>query len=289
MKNAIQNPKIIAGTVTFLLALTLVALINFYQDNNALEAGINSEKLKSEKMLSEKLSLDKEIVKLKQSISSLQGKNADLDKMLSSASSKIAMKESELKKMQKENASLKQYKQQLADIQKIKSDLETQISSLTNSLNASNKEKESLNRLVADLQLKNKDLMNELNQMQIASLDDIRIEAFKKNKLTVSAKKTKKLDVNFLIPASNSSENLQFKITDPNGKLLTSADGTIAFVETDDASLLTADLSNTLYLKQTKQVKMQYTPKSKLKPGVYRIEILNSDSKYMGSLQVRLR
>lgn len=289
MKNAIQNPKIIAGTVTFLLALTLVALINFYQDNNALEAGINSEKLKSEKMLSEKLSLDKEIVKLKQSISSLQGKNADLDKMLSSASSKIAMKESELKKMQKENASLKQYKQQLADIQKIKSDLETQISSLTNSLNASNKEKESLNRLVADLQLKNKDLMNELNQMQIASLDDIRIEAFKKNKLTVSAKKTKKLDVNFLIPASNSSENLQFKITDPNGKLLTTADGTIAFVETDDASLLTADLSNTLYLKQTKQVKMQYTPKSKLKPGVYRIEILNSDSKYMGSLQVRLR
>ncbi len=289
MKNAIQNPKIIAGTVTFLLALTLVALINFYQDNNALEAGINSEKLKSEKMLSEKLSLDKEIVKLKQSISSLQGKNADLDKMLSSASSKIAMKESELKKMQKENASLKQYKQQLADIQKIKSDLETQISSLTNSLNASNKEKESLNRLVADLQLKNKDLMNELNQMQIASLDDIRIEAFKKNKLTVSAKKTKKLDVNFLIPASNSSENLQFKITDPNGKLLTPADGTIAFVETDDASLLTADLSNTLYLKQTKQVKMQYTPKSKLKPGVYRIEILNSDSKYMGSLQVRLR
>ncbi|HCR54694.1 MAG TPA: hypothetical protein DIW27_09775, partial [Cytophagales bacterium] len=248
-----------------------------------------SEKLKSEKMLSEKLSLDKEIVKLKQSISSLQGKNADLDKMLSSASSKIAMKESELKKMQKENASLKQYKQQLADIQKIKSDLETQISSLTNSLNASNKEKESLNRLVADLQLKNKDLMNELNQMQIASLDDIRIEAFKKNKLTVSAKKTKKLDVNFLIPASNSSENLQFKITDPNGKLLTPADGTIAFVETDDASLLTADLSNTLYLKQTKQVKMQYTPKSKLKPGVYRIEILNSDSKYMGSLQVRLR
>ena len=289
MKNAIQNPKIIAGTVTFLLALTLVALINFYQDNNALEAGINSEKLKSEKMLSEKLSLDKEIVKLKQSISSLQGKNADLDKMLSSASSKIAMKESELKKMQKENASLKQYKQQLADIQKIKSDLETQISSLTNSLNASNKEKESLNRLVADLQLKNKDLMNELNQMQIASLDDIRIEAFKKNKLTVSAKKTKKLDVNFLIPASNSSENLQFKITDPNGKLLTPADGTIAFVETDDASLLTADLSNTLYLKQTKQVKMQYTPKSKLKPGVYKIEILNSDSKYMGSLQVRLR
>jgi len=122
MKNAIQNPKIIAGTVTVLFVLSLIGLISFYENNQSLEAGLNNEKLKSEKILSEKLSLDKEIVKLKQSISSLQGKNGELDKMLTTASSKIAMKESELKKMQKENASLKQYKQQLADIQKIRTD-----------------------------------------------------------------------------------------------------------------------------------------------------------------------
>jgi len=131
--------------------------------------------------------------------------------------------------------------------------------------------------------------MAELNQMRIASLDDIRVEAFKKNKLTVSAKKTKKLDVNFLIPASNSSENLQFKITDPSGQLLTANDGTIASVEVDESPILTADNSNNLFLKQTKQVKMEYKPKNKLKPGVYRIEISNSDNAYMGSLQVRLK
>ncbi len=289
MKNAIQNPKIIAATVTFLLALSLVGLVSFYENNKSLEAGLDNEKLKSEKILSEKLSLDKEIVKLKQSIASLQGKNSDLDKMLNKASSQVAMKEGELAKMKKENASLKQYKQQLADIQKIKSDLESQIASLTNSLNASNKERESLNKMVADLQGKNNNLMAELNQMRIASLDDIRVEAFKKNKLTVSAKKTKKLDVNFLVPASNSTDNLQFKITDPSGRLLTPTDGTIALVGVDESPILTADNSHMIYLKETKQVKMEYKPKKKLSPGVYRIEISNSDNAYMGSLQVRLK
>ena len=289
MNTQFQNPKTIAAIVTGLLIISLAALIFTYESSLTLEAGLNSEKLKSEKILAEKLSLDKEIVKLKQSISSLQGKNSDLDKMLSVTSSKLAIRESEVKKMQKENASLKEYKQQVAEIQKIKGDLERQIATLNSSLNSSNMEKEMLNKTVADLQQKNKSLLDEMKQMQLASLDDIRVEALNKNKLTVSAKKTKKLDVNFLIPASNSSDKMQFKITDPNGRLLTPMDGSISLVLTDDAPIFTADNSSMTYLKQTKQVKMEYKPKKKLKPGVYRREILNGDNVYMGSLQVRLK
>lgn len=285
----IQNPKIIAGTVTFLLAIALVGLISFYETNQSLEAGLNGEKLKSERILSEKLSLEKEITKLKQSISSLQGKNADLDKMLVSTISKVAAKERELSMISRENASLKQYKQQYADIQKIKNDLEAQVLALNNALTASNKEKELLNRMVAELQVKNKTLSDELVQIQIASLDDVRVEAFKKSRLTVSAKKTQKLDVNFMIPANYSTENLQFKISDPSGRVLSATDGMIAYVETQDAPILTADASNMLYLKQTKQVKMEYRPKKKLKGGIYKIEVSNADNKYMGSLQVRLK
>lgn len=289
MNNTFQNPKTIAAIVTGLLIISLAALVFTYELSENLEAGWNSEKLKSEKILAEKLSLDKEIVKLKQSIFSLQGKNTDLDKTLSAISSKLAIKESEVKKMQKENATLKEYKQQVAEIQKIRGDLERQIATLTSSLNSSNREKDLLNKTVADLQQKNKLLSDEMKQMQLASLDDIRVEAFNKNKLTVSAKKTKKLDVNFLIPASNSSEKMQFKITDPSGRLLTPMDGAITLVEDDDAPIFTADNSQMLYLKQTKQMKMEYKPKKKMKPGVYKIEILNSENVYMGSLQVRLK
>lgn len=289
MNTKFQNPKTIAAIVTGLLIISLAALVFTYELSQNLEAGLNSEKLKSEKILSEKLSLDKEIAKLKQSIFSLQGKNTDLDKMLSATSSKLAIKESEVKKMQKENASLKEYKKQVAAIQKIQGDLERQIAALTNSLNLSNTEKESLNRTIADLQQKNKFLSDEMKQMQIASLDEVRVEAFKKNKLTVSAKKTKKLDVNFLVPASNATDKMQFKITDPSGHLLTPMDGAITLVETDDAPIFTADNSQMLYLKQTKQVKMEYKPKKRMKPGVYKIEILNSENVYMGSLQVRLK
>lgn len=100
-----------------------------------------------------------------------------------------------------------------------------------------------------------------MKQIQLASLDDIRVEAFKKNKLTISAKKTNKLDVNFLIPASNSSEKMQFKITDPSGRLLTPMDGAISLIESEEAPVFTADNSTMTYLKQTKQVKMEYKPK----------------------------
>lgn len=289
MNTSLKNPKLIAGTVTFLLAIALIGLVTFYEANNSLESDLNGERLKSEKILSEKLSLDKEIMKMKQSIASLQGKNGELDKMLNITSAKIAAKEQELKQMQKENASLKQYKKQFTDLQAIKSDLENQIASLSNSLKMANQEKESLNRMVADLQIKNKSLTDELSQMQIASLDDIRIDAFRKNKLTVSARKTKKLEVNFLIPANKSSENLQFKITDPKGQALTPNDGVVAFVETEDRPVMTASASDVVYLKQTKQIKMDYTPKKKLKAGVYRIEIKDQDNSYLGSLQVRLR
>lgn len=289
MKNAIQNPKIIAGTVTFLLAIAMVGLISFYEANKSLESGLNSEKLKSEKILSEKLLLDKELAKLKQSIASLQGKNSELDKMLGNASSKISIQENELKKLQKENASMRRYKQQFAELEKLKSELESQLVSLTNSLDASNKEKDALNKMIAGLQTKNKNLEDELNKMQIAALDDIRIEAFKKNKLTVSAKKTKKLDVTFLIPANTSSERLQFKITDPSGQLLTSKDGTIAMTEMEETPMLTASTDNSLYLKQTKQIKLEYKPTFRLKSGIYRIEILDEKNTYMGSLQVRLK
>lgn len=289
MKNMVQNPKVIAGTVTFLLAIALVGLISFYEANQSLEAGLNDEKLKSERILSEKLSLEKEIAKLKQSITSLQGRNADLDKTLSKTSAKIAEKERELNKISKENASLKQYKQQYADLQKIKNDLESQVLALNNALTAANKEKESLNRMVAELQVKNKSLSDELAQIQIASLDDIRVEAFKKNKLTVSARKTKKLDINFMIPSKYSADNLTFKISDPSGQVLSPKDGTIAYVETLETPILTADASDMQYLKQTKQVKMEYKPKKKLKAGIYRIEVTNADNTYLGSLQVRLR
>jgi predicted RNase H-like nuclease (RuvC/YqgF family) len=289
MNNKFQNPKTIAAIVTGLLIISLAALVFTYELSENLEAGWNSEKLKSEKILAEKLSLDKEIVKLKQSIFSLQGKNTDLDKTLSAISSKLAIKESEVKKMQKENATLKEYKQQVAEIQKIRGDLEHQIATLTSSLNSSNREKDLLNKTVADLQQKNKLLSDEMKQMQLASLDDIRVEAFNKNKLTVSAKKTKKLDVNFLIPANHSSDKMQFKITDPSGRLLTPMDGAISLVEAEEAPIFTADNTAMTYLKQTKQVKMEYAPKKKLKPGVYRIEVLNSDNVYMGSLQVRLK
>lgn len=285
-----MNAKAIAATVTILLFLSLTGLVVLNSRNNTLSAEMNDEKLKSERILSEKLQLDKEIAKLKESISSLKGQNSELDKLLATTSAKVDVKENELKKMKKENASLKQYQQQYADLQRIKNDLDKQMALLSASVQSLTMEKDALNRTVADLTLKNKALAEELNQMQLASLDDIRIEALKKNKLTVSAKKTKKLEMSFVMPANKFTDNLQFKIVDPMGAQLTSNEGTMTYFIADENPVYTASLSGRdLYLSPSKQIKLEYVPKKKLKAGVYKIEILNTDNTYLGSLQVKLR
>lgn len=287
---SLKTPQTIAATVTFLLFLSLTGSYILNQNNNQLQQGLNDEKLKSERILAEKLSLDKEIAKAKSAIAELKGKNASLDKTLAVASAKLDAKEQTLRKMQKENASLKQYQQQFADLQKIREDLDKQVAMLNGSMQSLRKDNDALNRTVADLTLKNKTLNDQLSQAQMASLDDVGVEALRKNKLTVSARRTKKLQMNFVVPADKAGENLQFRIADPNGKPLTTADGTTTYYFVDEAPMYTASLSSdNLYLSPSKQVKLEYIPKKRLKAGTYKIEILNADNKYLGSLQVKLR
>lgn len=286
-----MNAKVAAATVTVLLFLSLTGLVIMNGNNNALSDGLNNEKLKSERMLSEKLLLDKEIAKLKESITSLTGKNAELDKVLANASAKVEKKEQEVARLKKENASLKQFQKQYADLVKIKEDLDRQLTSLSSSIQSLTMEKDALNRTIADLTLKNKSLADELNSMQLAMLDDIRIDAIKKNKMTtVAARKTRKLEMNFIVPANKFSDNLQFRIIDPKGTQLTSNDGTMTYSVAEDSPVYTASLSNDqMYFSQSKQIKLEYVPKNKLKAGIYKIEVLNTENAYMGSLQVKLR
>ncbi|MGE0771269.1 MAG: hypothetical protein AB7K37_06125 [Cyclobacteriaceae bacterium] len=286
-----MNAKVAAATVTVLLFLSLTGLVIMNGNNNALSDNLNNQKLKSERLLSEKLLLDKEIAGLKESITSLTGKNAELDKVLANASAKVEKKEQEVARLKKENASLKQFQKQYADLVKIKEDLDRQLTSLSSSIQSLTMEKDALNRTIADLTLKNKSLADELNSMQLAMLDDIRIDAIKKNKMTtVAARKTRKLEMNFIVPANKFSDNLQFRIIDPKGAQLTSNDGTVTYSVSEDNPVYTASLSNDqMYFSQSRQIKLEYVPKNKLKPGIYKIEVLNAENAYMGSLQVKLR
>ena len=290
MKSKLNREKVMAASLTFLLFVSLIGLGLYQSSNKSLKDLLSSTKLKSEALLSEKLILDKEINKLKRSMSDLEGKNSAIDKLLADANVKLTQKETEIKAYKKENQKVKSLQSQLAEIQKIKSDLENQIENLLINSNLLTDKNSELNSIIASLQNENKVLKNNMELLGSLSADNFRVESIKgnKDKLTVNARKAKKLIVGFDVPPGI-AEDVNFKITTPSGQLYTSNDNRISSsIIVDERSLLASMSPITGEFEISKRVEMVYRPENKLISGIYKIDIYNKDTK-LSSCQIRLK
>jgi DNA repair exonuclease SbcCD ATPase subunit len=284
----LRNSKAIAGVTTTLLVASLFWLINTKSVNNSLETGLQKEKLNSETLLSEKLLLEKDIQKVKDQLSMLRDQNKEYEDLVKSTSVKLRSQETEFNRMKKENLSLGQIKKQRHELSALKSQLESELQSLRNSYAELESKNIALNATVASLSERNKMLTNDLNKAMFATIDQSQIQAVKgkAEKLTVRAKKTRKLIANFEVPAN--LKNLSFRIADSKGNILTSKDGTIASSVMPSENNYTASSNAGISGNELQKVEMIYLPKEKLKTGVYTVEILN-ENLYVGSLKVKLK
>lgn len=283
-----KNTKVAAAVVITLLVLSLVGMVVMYNSNGELKDNLNAEKLKGESILSQKLILEKDITKFKNQIESLKGTNSELDKELARTSARLAAKEAEFKKVQNESMTLKQLKKQHNELLALQKEWENSMASMKDKIQSLENEKNDMSKTIASLEERNKILSEDLHKTQLAFLDYSQLETLKKNdKLTASARNTKKLKATFEVP-SNLKE-ISFKITDPSGKLLTEKEGTIAsriVPESKNYSASVASYAETS--KNLKHMEMVYLTNKKLKPGTYKIEVL-SENLYVSSLQVRLK
>jgi myosin heavy subunit len=284
----LKSSKAIAVVTSALFIASLFWLMNTKRVNSSLEAGLESEKLESESLLSEKLLLEKDVQKFKDQLFSLKDKNSELDNLYKSISTKLKNQESEYSRMRKENMSLAQIKKQRQELTTLQRQLENELQTLKSSyadLEARNNE---LNGTVASLQERNKILTDDLNRAMFSSIDQSQIHAVKgkAEKLTVRARKTRKLIANFEVPVN--LKNLSFRIVDAKGNILTAKDGTIVSSSTPSENNLTASSDSGVQGSALQKVEMIYTPKEKLKTGIYTVEILN-ENLYVGSLKVKLK
>jgi myosin heavy subunit len=284
----LKSSKAIAVVTTALLLASLVWLLNTNRVNSSLEAGLEKERLKSESMLSEKLLLEKELDKFKDQLFKLKDKNLELDNLVKNTSSQFSRQESEYNRMKKENLTLAQIKKQRQDLVALRSQLENELQSLK-STNAELEEKNrEMNNTIASLQDRNRILSEDLNRAMLAAVDQSQIQALrgKNERLTVRAKKTKKLMATFEVAAN--LKNLSFKIIDSKRNLVSTETGSIAYNVMPSESSLTASASEEVTASKLQKVELAFTPQKKLTPGVYTIEILN-ENLYVGSLRVKLR
>lgn len=293
MKKKLSKDRMIAaGAVIFLIA-AIIGTSLFYNSNKSLTKNLNNEKLKSEMMLSEKLALQKEIETFINQINSLSGKNSELDKLLAETSKKLSEKEAQLSRIVRENGNIKTLKKELADLNQMKKDFESQVFALNESIRKLNSEKDALNQTIASLQEENKQLASNLEILSSMTADNYLVETTKKmwlkpnsEKLTVVARRTKKITVSFKVP-ENIIEDISFKIVKPDGKTVEGKDNGVACRIVNEDEGLMASINGGA-IKVSKKIEMTYEPKEKQKPGLYQIEMYNGE-KYIGTCNVKLR
>lgn len=291
MKTPEKRDRIIAAISTALFFIALFGMIMIHDSNKSLEEMLNGAKLKNETILSEKLSLDKEIRDYKSQLAALRGKNKELDQYLTTANTNLAAKEKQIRVILKDNPRVKSLEKELADIKGMRTELENQIAMLTGKIKGLEGNNSDLNSQVAALTARNKELSAQNEVMKAFAANNYQIEATRgsKDKLTVVARRTKKLKVGFDLP-QNVVENVKFKIKTPEGKTIDQEDDglTATILAPEDGSDLMVSLVPMEDFEVTKRIEMKYEPKKRLSKGLYTIDIYNGET-YMVSCQVKLR
>lgn len=280
------NKKIALIGIILLLTATLGILV---VSNKTLKKDIKNEKIKSEALLSEKLALDKSIAKFRSELNAMQGKNSVLDKKLAEMNQKLSKKESELRKVIAENNSLQKLKIKNAELDELKNKLNAELTGLMQKYDNLKLENSKITKELAEVNIKKEQIIVNNTILKALAGNNYRIEAVrgKKDKLTVNAKRTQKLLVNFDLP-NDVVNDINFKLITPDGKELESkgnSTASINILDNNDHFLASINEGSNV---GTKNVELVYKPNEKLVKGIYKFDVYNNGT-YIGSTQLRLQ
>lgn len=122
-----------------------------------------------------------------------------------------------------------------------------------------------------------------------AFMDASLTQAFrgKKERLTVLARKTRKLHASMVLPAST-AKNASYILTAPDGEVLTRDTPGMSIISRPAPGAKTASLDAGVEMTGAEEVQLVYIPRKKLKPGMYKVEVRSGD-KSVGTTFLNLR
>lgn len=280
-----KTTRIVTATSVALLILAGIYMTAQKGHQSRLENHLNEERLKSESLLAEKLSLEKEIYNLKADIIDLRVKNDGTDGRLKSALSDLEAVELELQKSKKQHTSIAQLKKQQQELIKVRDNLQRQIADsekLIIQIQDRNSELEQENALQAE---QNRILVSEMAMLNRTSIDNISVQVRKSNnKLTVKARRAKKLVVE--VDVAINAVDIDFKVINSHGREIEMSDDEkkVSPVDSKKQSILNASLLNN---RPVKRVQLIYIPHKRLASGSYTI-LVRTDSITIGTVQATI-
>lgn len=283
-----NNRNAILKTGAVILVLLLLGFVYALVRNNKNKQNLNSEKLVTERLMGEKTAMQSELDKLKSEIAGLKEQSSATSKLLTETETKLADAGKRMKSLSGQYA--RKTKADEEEFQKQKAAFEKEYAGLKSDYDNLMAQNGDLQKKLTSLEAQTSDLLEKLRINDTFDSDDFQTfgSRGKKDKIVVFARRVKKLNVNFEVP-QNLSEAISFKIITPSGTTITPDDRALSWIFPPDTRGLTASLSPvTAEFEQSRRVTLTYTPKEKLIPGEYKIQIF-SNNKNIGNCRIRLR
>ena len=283
-----KKKRIVMGVLAFLTLVGFMTTFYFQGESQRLAHVVDDGKLHSERLLAEKLQLDKQIAELRvrgemdqEALGESESKMEALRRRVEGAIAHSKGLESSARKgnrLEKELAALRLLKEQLelklTTAASITRDAEDQLYNVTVERDA----------LASKLE----------NQQAAASMvNNAEVDALrgKKGRLTVLARRTKELRMAFDMP-QNLAQGASFKIIAPDGRNYTGADPSVSMSidrpEPEPTTSIDLMPLSTTPGERASRVHLKFTPTEKLQPGTYRIDVM-AGGEYLNTILLNLR
>jgi chromosome segregation ATPase len=285
-----NNQKIFTITAALVVAVAIIIAGISFSNFKKTKRSLNENKLSYERLLAEKLELDKKTLKMQDQLFALGKDNELALTSLTGAEEKIKDLENQLKVVENNNKKVKSLESQISDLQKKNQNIANELAE-SNLKNEQLKNKnDELNQSLAMLQEEFTKLRENNRILSTMIANNYRVESVKgkKDKLTLNAKKTKKVLMSFDIP-QDIATNIHLKIQTPEGKIISGTDKNITWriVEIKENYLASA-LPYLGDIEIKKRIEITYKPVEKLNKGIYSLEFYNSNT-LIGMCQIRLK
>lgn len=289
-----ENKNLKTLLLLFLLLLSFILNIVFFNGNHSLKKERNAAVLRADSLLSEKLLLNKQIDEAKAELSRCLKAADQLGKLNPSLNDEIKAKTVLIENLKRDNATVTALRKKIKEAQKQNEDYLSQMNSLLQKIQELENKITQFNKQIADLTSENNELKKELELAKEIKARNISALGYKvansKSKLTFKTKKVNRISVTAELmenPLAGLGNKKVALLVYSEGKIL--SDGKNKFMEKKtNTELSCSALKDITYSGTDQKVTVNYDFDQKLLKGKYKVE-LYVDGSLAGKTEFMLR
>lgn len=282
-RSSAQKPKLLIGASLALLLCSIGMNIHSGLVRSELEAGLEHEHTTNSKLLAEVQHGAQRQTELAQRLAKDQALLSEQEDQRVAAEQRAFALEQRVAATDAAQASATKWRKEAEAANAERNRLQQQLAQAEASIGQLTSEKLALEERSATMQAEMERLA-----MDKAAVDKSMTQAFrgKREKLTVLARKTRKLQLSMVLPPKM-AERASYTITGPDGKVIKGDDPSVRVSSSSEPGAMLASGGKGA-TPGMDQVKLVYVPEKRLKAGVYKIEV-KAGERALGSTFIALR